>query len=302
MLSAISVSDISFVEEYVSNYSYENYVSLKTYNFTNNLNISNTVKGLNEELYKLYLEDVAAGVTKPIMPEKPVVPETSDTSDSHTDFTQQIAFSGFFTGEGGWINDPNFSEYGHEVISSGSENISHLKEMFLNDDFCQFVDNVPNDISYLVVWIRGEVRHSYSEWCFDESGNVIFTLDYVLFKYSDEYTVFLFELESFKSVEKVILNAVEYSTTLTATFTTDNEYDYIDINNKVDEDEYIINLHSNMFYRLYKNDVLIYEGEYKVSFGCVCLCVPDDTFYLELSPEATFVYKLEGRNRIFKLI
>lgn len=297
-----SVSDISFVEEYVSNYSYENYVSLKTYNFTNNLNISNTVMGLNEELYKLYLEDVAAGVIAPIMPEKPVIPETSESSDSPIGYHHEIPFFGCFKGEGGWINDPNFSEYGHEIVSSETESISYLKEMFPYDDFCQFIDNKPNYISYLVVWIRGDVAHSYSEWCLDESGNVIFTFDYVQFKYSDKYTVFLFEIEASNNVEKVILNSVDYSTTLTATFTTDNEYDYIDINNKTDEDEYIINLHSNMIYKLYKNGVLVYEGEYKFSSGFVCLCVPDDTYYLELSSEATFVYKLEGRNRIFKLI
>ncbi len=297
-----NISEIIFAEysddaEFVTNQ-----ISIDTYNFANNVSVSNTAFGLNEELYKIYLEDVAAGVKPPVLPEKPILPDTSETSEPPMDFHIESSFVGLFEGEGGWGEDPNFSEYGHEVVSLGSEKLLYLKEMFPNDDFCQFVEDISGDVSYLVVWVKGKARHSYSEWQIDEVGNLIFNFDYVLFKNSDDYTVFLFELIAPQSIEKVILNMVDYSTTLTATFTTDNEYDYIDIHNKTDEDEYIINLFSTALYRIYKNEILIYEGEYKVSSGYVCLCVPDDTLYLELSPEATFVYQLEGRNRIFKLI
>jgi hypothetical protein len=134
--------------------------------------------------------------------------------------------------------------------------------------------------------VKGNARHSQSSYEFVGGETVIF-LEYVPFAGdADEYTVFVFELYN-KSVSDVKFVESNYSSTLCASFTTENEYDYI--SGGAYEDEYQINLCENGMYVLYKNGLEIYSNGYKYTEGYMVLISEDDAHYNEMSPVSTFV-------------
>lgn len=270
-----------------------------TYTFANNVNVSNTAFGLNENLYKNYLEEVISGVTPPILPELPKLPIVSqppESSDEVKENYSNVGLEGFFIVEG-TLETPT----GYISFSPKDENATILKTNFDNDELCKYVDSLPEDENFVAVWIKGKARISESKISYGEKGAKL-QFDYVLFSKSEEYSIFFFAVENNTSSVEVELCPVDYSISVVATFTTENKYDYLDDYGTENEDEYIINLCENETYMLYKNDVLIYSNCYKVSSGYVCLVTDGDTHYLEVSPVATFVYKIDGRNRIFELI
>ncbi len=286
----LTVTGINFSAPSYDNFVFNQSVSLDTYNFASNVSISNTAYDLDEELYKIYLEEVAAGVTKPILPEIPNIPDNSN--DSYSEVKIDASLNGVFSGEGSFDDS-----FGYYTFKGKSEEIAKLKTQFPDDDFVSFADSIPEDMNYVVAWIKGDAR--LSDYRFVNVGAYrVLELEYILFGSPNSYTVFVFELAGDFEVNEVKFPPTDYSTTVEATFTTENEYD----NTDETDDEYIINLGQNAMYQLYKNEQLIYECGYKVSGGYVCLCTDNNVFYLELSNESTFVYELDGVNRIFKLI
>jgi len=284
----VAINEINFSMSGYDDLGINQNVSLDNYNFASDVSISNTAYDLNEELYKIYLEEVAAGVTKPIMPEMPNIPDNSN--DSYSDVKIDASLNGIFSGEGHFDDS-----FGYYTFSGKSEELTKLKTQFPDDDFVSFLENIPENMNYVVAWKKGDVR--LSDYRFVNMGAYrILELECVSFGNSNSYTVFLFELAGDFEVNEVKFPPTDYSITVEATFTTENEFD------PHETDEYIINLGKNATYQLYKNEQLIYECEYKVSGGYVCLCTHNDVFYLELSDEATFVYELDGVNRVFKLI
>lgn len=289
-----AVSEI-FFNEINNSVSFEGNIPLQTYNYVNNIKVSNTVSSLNSDLYDIYIKEFPNGETS-LPPEKietlekPNVPEDFE----HVSHIVNVPCTAFFQGDGKFLGD-----IGYEILTDDNKN--SVEEIFPNDDFSQFCKSLSENKEYVVVWIRGNARHSSSEFIFG-GGYVELSFEYVLFQdYTtfNGYSVFVFEKDKLSfEISKVVVNAVEYSTTVTAVFTTDNEYDY-GIKN---EDEYEIYTFSNSMYQLYKNGELIYENEYKVSYGYICLVIDNDVLYLELSPYASFVYPMDDFNRIFKLI
>lgn len=264
-------------------------VSLDSFSYAENVTVSNTAFGLTEELYEIYIKDVMAGIKSPILPDAPKLPESSEKH------IVESCLNSCYRGNG------NFeTETGYLLISKENNQKSLAKQLFPNESFAEILDSFPEEISLAVLWVKGKAIHSYSEYIVSSNGYTV-KLEYVCFADSDEYTVFLFELYS-DMLEAVKFEKVEYSTSLLASFTTENEYDYLSDHGVENEDEYLLNLYADGTYRLYKGDYLVFSAEYKVSEGFVCLNVINDTLYLELSNVATFVFKIDGWNRIFKLI
>ena len=276
-------------------------VLMDSYDFANNISVSNSAFGLSEELYKIYLENVAAGTVEPILPEKPKLPENSKEPDQSEDIGTldylpfAVADLFLLEGEGHFDTDTGFS-----VISKDSKNTLLIQKLFPNEQFFDLLQKLDEEQKWAVIWVKGRARISDYKARLQQKDEISLSFEYVVFEESDIYTLFAFELLEDYALTSVDFNPVSYSTTVRATFTTDNEYDYIDENTS--EDEYIINLHDNVTYALYKNDILIYTGEYKVSYGYVVLCTENDVFYNEISPVSTFVYEIDGRKRIFKLL
>ena len=274
------------------------YVSSETYNNTKNVFVTNSAYGLTEELYDIYIKEVLAGEKEPELPEKPIIPVEPDTSEdnpSSETIIVNVAFNGsytdkaYFTGENGYM-----------LFGGGSAEMETLKEKMPNGELARQLDSIPAEMTYVAVWVKGTAR--FSEHQFFARGATVLEINfnYMIFKESedDEYTLFLFELWEGAEISKidiVYFNEVDYTTTITATFSTENEYDYSN------DDEYTINFTKDALYYLYKNGVLIYKCEYKISAGYVVLCTDYDTYYLELSPVKTFVYEIDGRNRIFMI-
>ncbi len=264
-------------------------VPLYTHNFANNFTITNTAFGLDEELYKIYMSDVMAGIISPIMPDIPELP-TDSTDDNHI----TSCLNSTYEGKGNFDEDNGFM-----CIFGGETQAASLDRLFPNEELSNIIKNSPSEITYALVWIKGKVKHSDSKYIISENG-VTISLDYVKFTESENYTVLLFELYE-RCFLDVDFNSVDYSTSLLAYFTTDNEYDYLDVYGIENEDEFYINLYDNGTYKIYKNDSLIYSNEYKYSENYLCLIKENDTLYLEISPIATFVCEFDGMKRIFKL-
>ncbi len=299
------LSDINFAYSESPYSSKIQSVSIQSYDFANNVSVSNSADKLSEELYKIYLEEIAAGITYPVHPEKPKLPESSEEKDQSEDIGTDIgmldylpfAVSELFLleGEGSFETKTGFM-----VISNDSDN--EIKKLFPNEyfsDLLQKLDNGDNEEKWAIVWVKGRARISDYKAYPRNDKDISLNFEYVLFENSDIFSVFAFEVDEKYGLASVDFNQVSYSTTVRATFTTENKYDYLDGNER--EDEYTINLQDNLTYSLYKNDELVYMGEYKVSEGYVVLCTENDVFYNEVSPISTFVYKLDGLNRIFML-
>ena len=264
-------------------------VSLDSLSYAENVNVSNTVFGLTEELYRIYLDEVISGIKSPILPDAPKLPESSEKHIVESCLNSCYRCNGNFETETGYL-----------LISKETNQKSLAKQLFPDESFAEILDSFPEERSLAVLWVKGKAIHSYSEYLVSSNGYTV-KLEYVCFADSDEYTVFLFELYS-DILEAVKFEKVEYSTSLLASFTTENEYDYLSDHGIENEDEYLLNLYADGTYRLYKGDYVVFSAEYKVSEGFVCLNVTNDTLYLELSNVATFVFKIDGWNRIFMLI
>ncbi len=235
-----------------------------------------TAMGLDEKMYKIYLEEVAAGIIEPEMPNIPTTPV--DGTPLLVESPDIFVFEGV----------GSFAEHnGFYSFTKTTEEYETLKSLFANDEMFQMIESFPQDSSFTAVYLKGRARTSHHKLTAMDGGFLL-QMDYVQFDNTAEtYTVFLLPY-ALKSVE---LYETEYSNATVATFSTNNDLD-------TGETEMVINLSNDATYFLYENGILVYESEYKISEGMICLVVPNDTLYIELQPNATFTLN----NRIFKLV
>lgn len=286
-------------------------VSAHTYNAAKNVTVSNTISSLNDALYKIYVEETSR--EDDFIPEKPNLPQISERPATLPETE----------GEGEYIRPEiltrseraDFKEIfgtdaGYAIVTKGTEGYDLLKMAYHEEDLFTYMDYYPEGAAFVVAWVKG-YAHFSKENFYVNDNKITGYLEYSEMTEQDRYTVklysFLQKSGSIESVKIVEFKNAVYAVSHPVSFTTENEYDSLEMFGIENEDEFELTLFPNGKYEIYKDDEKVYINSYKVAQGIILFYAKhpfhdeDYTFAQELSRENTFVYELYGWKRVFML-
>ena len=284
-----------------------------TYNAAKNVTVSNTISSLNDALYKIYVEETSR--EDDFIPEKPNLPQISERPATLPETE----------GEGEYIrpeiltrSEPtNFKEVfgtdaGYAIVTKGTEGYDLLKMAYHEEDLFTYMDYYPEGAAFVVAWVKGYAHFSKENFYVNDNKITGF-LEYSIMveNEADRYTVklycFLQKTGSIESVEILEFKNAVYAVSHPVSFTTENEYDSLEMFGIENEDEFELTLFPNGKYEIYKGGEKVYINSYKVAQGFILYYAKDHfhdedyAFAQELSRENTFVYELYGWKRVFML-